>query len=76
MIQTLALATGLIVVAGVAFVASLRLGMLVGLRLDRLIEARASASLHDDSDAGAESSSEPLQDERAASQAKPGGDER
>jgi hypothetical protein len=41
-IQTIGLAVVFIALAALAFVASVRLGMLVGLRLDRALEARAS----------------------------------
>jgi hypothetical protein len=44
MIGFVALAVGFVVVAAMLFVASVRLGMLVGVRLDRAIEARASAA--------------------------------
>jgi hypothetical protein len=43
-IGTVAIAVGFVVVAALLFVASARLGMLVGVRLDRAIEARGSAS--------------------------------
>jgi hypothetical protein len=42
-IETIAVAVGFVVAAGLLFVASVRLGMLVGVRLDRVIEARVSA---------------------------------
>ena len=44
MIAVVALAAGFVGLAAMLFVASVRLGMLVGVRLDRAIEARASAA--------------------------------
>jgi hypothetical protein len=43
-IGVVALAVGFVVLAAMLFVASARLGMLVGVRLDRAIEARATAA--------------------------------
>lgn len=43
MIQTIGLAVVFVALAVLVFVASIRLGMLVGLRLDRALEARAAA---------------------------------
>jgi hypothetical protein len=40
-IDVILLGAGLVVIAGLAFVVSIRLGILVGRRLDRSIEARA-----------------------------------
>jgi hypothetical protein len=48
MIQTIALAVIFIALAAAAFVASVRLGMLLGLRLDRIIEARASGGAQEE----------------------------
>lgn len=44
MIQTIGLAAVFIALAAAAFVASVRLGMLVGRRLDRTLEARAQST--------------------------------
>lgn len=46
----LAFAVGFLIVAILVFAASLRLGMLVGLRLDRSLEARASAGADPEQD--------------------------
>ena len=48
MMQIIGLAVVFIAMAAVAFVASVRLGMLVGLRLDRMLEARASDGAQED----------------------------
>jgi len=42
-IEEMAVAAGFIVMAVAAFAVAVRLGMLVGLRLDRALEARAGA---------------------------------
>lgn len=42
MIETVGVGLGFVALAAVAFVASVRLGMLVGLRMDRALEARAA----------------------------------
>ena len=43
MIETIAAAVGLVALAAVAFLAAVRIGMLLGLRLDRVLEARAAS---------------------------------
>jgi hypothetical protein len=43
-IGSVAIVVGFVALAVVMFVASLRLGILVGLRLDRALEARAASS--------------------------------
>jgi hypothetical protein len=43
-IWTVALGVGFVALAAVLFVAAIRLGILVGLRLDRALEARAASS--------------------------------
>jgi hypothetical protein len=43
MIETVAAVALLVVAAVIAFAASIRLGMLLGMRLDRVLEARALA---------------------------------
>ena len=55
MIDDIAFAVGFLILAILMFAASLRLGMLVGLRLDRALEARASAGADQEleGDAGA-----------------------
>lgn len=48
MIETFTLVIAFVVLAVLAFAASVRLGMLVGLRLDRFIVERASATRPDE----------------------------
>lgn len=48
MIEIVGIAAGFVALAVVAFVAAVRLGMLVGLRLDRALEARASTGRVDE----------------------------
>ena len=43
MIETVGIAAGFVVLAVAAFIASIRLGMLLGRRIDSSIEARAAA---------------------------------
>ncbi len=52
MIQTLGAAVAFVVLAVLVFAASVRLGMLVGVRVDRTVEARAAR----DADQGIEAS--------------------
>jgi hypothetical protein len=47
-IQTIGIAVVFVVLAALAFVASVRLGMLLGLRLDRALEARAAAGAEEE----------------------------
>jgi Xaa-Pro aminopeptidase len=61
MIELVATAAVFVAVAVVAFVAAVRLGMLVGLRLDRALEARAA---QDGSDEPVTSANEPIADGR------------
>jgi hypothetical protein len=61
MIELVATAAVFVALAAVAFVAAVRLGMLVGLRLDRALEARAA---QDGSDEPVPSPQKPIADGR------------
>ena len=63
MIESVGIAVGFVAVAAVAFAGSVRLGILVGRRLDRALEARASVGGGDEAGASAFASSGPAQNE-------------
>jgi hypothetical protein len=60
MIQSIALAVVFVALAVLAFVASIRLGMLVGLRLDRALEARAAIATQTSEQIGAQEELAPV----------------
>lgn len=59
MIGTLGLAVAIVVVSVVLFAVSIRVGILVGLRLDRVLEARISEELEPPAPVDAGASIEP-----------------
>ena len=48
MIEVIGLAVGFVALAALAFVASVRLGMLMGRRMDRALEARVSTGAEEE----------------------------
>lgn len=60
MIANVAIVVGFVALAVVMFVAAVRLGILVGLRLDRVLEARAASSGHEETAAPDPGVSAPL----------------